>query len=224
MLFRHILRKIDTLLFFYCVGEVFRTVNLKKFFLAWVRFWVEVFSYCSFTETFAIVFRNWIDHKMVDCAFFCWNMPCFVVVISAWTAIYEKCSIVFFCRHQIFSIFSLYCILFCSLNEPVLFSHKILWNRLMSFCNTCNFTSYVCASSILAFPQVMIDFWRDFITCKSGNLQFLSEQFFLFHSLKDIFIVIELLAKLSLLVIFFHSKGQVIWKFRDNTFDRHFCH
>ena len=30
----------------------------------------------------------------------------------------------------------------------------------------CNFTSYVCASSLLAFPQVMTVFWRDCITCK----------------------------------------------------------
>ena len=30
----------------------------------------------------------------------------------------------------------------------------------------CNFTSYVCASSLLDFPQVLIDFWHDCITCK----------------------------------------------------------
>ena len=32
-----------------------------------------------------------------------------------------------------------------------------------------NFISYVRASSILVFPQVMIDFWYNCITCKSGN-------------------------------------------------------
>ena len=33
----------------------------------------------------------------------------------------------------------------------------------------CNFTSYVCESSLLAFPQVMIDFWHDWLPANPGN-------------------------------------------------------
>ena len=40
---------------------------------------------------------------------------------------------------------------------------KINWWALAMHCN---FTSYVCASSLLALPQVMIDFRQDCITCE----------------------------------------------------------
>ena len=33
----------------------------------------------------------------------------------------------------------------------------------------CNFIYYVCASSILTFPPVVIVFWHDCLTCKSRN-------------------------------------------------------
>ena len=69
-----------------------------------------------------------------------------------------------FWRHQIFSIVSSRGILVCSLKMLVLFSHRILYYRALAM--HCNFISYVCASSLLALPQVMIDFWQYCITCE----------------------------------------------------------
>ena len=49
-----------------------------SFFLLCFRFLIEVFSFCTFTETFAIGFQNWLDHKWIDFEFFQWNMAFFV--------------------------------------------------------------------------------------------------------------------------------------------------
>ena len=74
-------------------------------------------------------------------SFFCWNVPRFVVVISAWNKICKNCSIVFLIwRHEVFSMISLRGILVCSLNMPVFLQ---AWEM------HCSFTSYVWASSIL---------------------------------------------------------------------------
>ena len=107
-------------------------------------------------------FQNWFDHEWIDFGgFFCWNVPRFVVVISAWNKICKNCSIVFLIwRHEVFSMISLRGILVCSLNMPVFLQ---AWEM------HCSFTSYVWASSILVFPQVMVDFWHGCITCEIEN-------------------------------------------------------
>ena len=67
------------------------------------------------------------DHEWIDFWVFCLKMDSFVDFISVWTKICKNCSIVIlFWRHQFFSMFSLMCILVCSLEMLVLFSHRIL--------------------------------------------------------------------------------------------------
>ena len=36
--------------------------------------YIEVFSYCTLTETFAIGFQKWFDHEWIDFGVFCWKM------------------------------------------------------------------------------------------------------------------------------------------------------
>ena len=104
--------------------------------LLWVTFQVEVFSYCNLAETFENGFQNWFDNEWLQFGVFCWKMDSFVDFISVWTKICKNCSIVIlFWRHQIFSMFSLRGILVCSLEMLVLFSHRILYYRLISFRN-----------------------------------------------------------------------------------------
>ena len=62
----------------------------------------------------------------IDLRVFCWNIPCYVDFISAWTEICKNCwNVIFFQRQQIFSRVSLRGSLVCSLTVPVLFSHRI---------------------------------------------------------------------------------------------------
>ena len=42
----------------------------NEFFQLWFRFYIEVFSYCTLTETFAIGFQKWFEHEWIDFAFF----------------------------------------------------------------------------------------------------------------------------------------------------------
>ena len=51
------------LLFYFIVlmGAVASVIGMSFFQLCF-RFWIEVFSYCTFTETFAIEFQKWFDH------------------------------------------------------------------------------------------------------------------------------------------------------------------
>ena len=63
-------------------------------------------------------------------------MPRFIVVLSAWTEMWEICWIVFlFLKIEVFSINSSMGILDFSLNVPLLFSHRIFQYRQMSFFN-----------------------------------------------------------------------------------------
>ena len=97
-------------------------------------FRLKFFSYCTLTETFAIGFQKWFDHEWIDFGDFCWQMASSVDLLSVWIEVCKNCSIVvLFWRHQIFSMFSLRGILVCSLKMLVLFSHMILWYRLISF-------------------------------------------------------------------------------------------
>ena len=71
--------------------------------------------------------------------FFCWKMASFVIFISVAKSgieICKNCSIVILSwRHQIFSMFSLRGILVCFLKMLVIFSHRVLQYRLISFRN-----------------------------------------------------------------------------------------
>ena len=103
------------LLFYFTVltGIVDSVIGMCFFQLCF-RFWIEVFSYCSLTETFAIGFQKWFDHEWIDFKCFWWKMASFVDLISVWTEICKNCPIFFrFWRHQFFSIFSLRVILVC---------------------------------------------------------------------------------------------------------------
>ena len=55
------------LLFYFIVlmGTVASVIGMSFFQLCF-RFWIEVFSYCTFTETFAIGFQKWFDHEWID--------------------------------------------------------------------------------------------------------------------------------------------------------------
>ena len=58
------------------IGEYSCVVYKNGFFSSVGQvFWIEVFSYSSVTETFAIEFQNWFDHKCNDFGVFCWNVP-----------------------------------------------------------------------------------------------------------------------------------------------------
>ena len=82
------------------------------------RFYIEVFSYCTLTETFAIGFQKWFDHEWIDFGVFCWESASLVDFISVWTEICKRCSIVFlFWRHHFFSMFRLRGFLVCSLKK-----------------------------------------------------------------------------------------------------------
>ena len=112
--------------FFVLIGVVSWDIGMS-FFLFCFKFLIEVLSFCTFTQTFAIGFQNWFDHKWIDFEVFQWNMAFFVDFSSVWTDICKKCSNLFpFWRHQIFSIVSLRGILACSLRMVVLFSLWIL--------------------------------------------------------------------------------------------------
>ena len=111
------------------------TSDIRRSFFSNVSgFRLKFFSYCTLTETFAIGFQKWFDHERIDFGVFCWEMAFFVDFISVWTEVCKNCSIVvLFWRHQIFSMFCLWAVLVCSLKMLVLFSHMILWYRLISF-------------------------------------------------------------------------------------------
>ena len=126
--FRHKWRNVVTAFFLlHCIDGFSYRCYWNEFFQLCFMFEIEVFSYCTLTETFAIGFQKWFDHEWTDFGFFCWKMASFVDFISVWSEICKKCSIfVLFRRHQFFSMFSLRGILVCSLEKLVLFIHRIL--------------------------------------------------------------------------------------------------
>ena len=75
-----------------CFGNIVVLFVSFLFFHLCIKFWFELFWYCSVTETFAVRFHNWFDHEWVDFGVFCKNMPRFVDLISAWTKICKNCS------------------------------------------------------------------------------------------------------------------------------------
>ena len=95
--FRHKWRKLVTAsLFLHCIDWYSCLRYWNEFFQLWFRFYIEVFSYCTFTETFAIGFHKWFDHEWIDFGVFCWEMASLVDFISVWTEICKNCSSFFF--------------------------------------------------------------------------------------------------------------------------------
>ena len=56
--------------FFILVNIVASFIRMSFFSFCGSGFWIEVFSYCSVTETSAIRFQNWFDRKWKDFGFF----------------------------------------------------------------------------------------------------------------------------------------------------------
>ena len=118
---------LQLLFHFIVLMAIVASVSGKSFFQLCFRFWIEVFSYCTLTETFAIGFQKWFDHERIDFGVFCSKMASLVDFVSVWTEICKNCSFSFlFWQHQWFSIFRLRAILVCSLKMLVLFSRRIL--------------------------------------------------------------------------------------------------
>ena len=129
------------------------------------RFQIEVFSYCTFTETFAVGFQKWFDDEWIVFLVFWWQMASVADFRSVWTKICKECSIVIlFGRYQISSMFSLRGILVCSLKMLLLFSRRILYYRLVTFknANQLYFLSFVFSS--LFFLEIEVKsfdyFWK----------------------------------------------------------------
>ena len=107
---------LQLLFYFLVLIDIVVSVIGMSFLQLCFRFQIEVFSYCTLTETFAIGFQKWFDHECIDFGVFCWELASLVDFISVWTEICKRCSIVFlFWRHQFFSMFRLSVILVCSL-------------------------------------------------------------------------------------------------------------
>ena len=107
--------------FFVLMGKVSWDIGVS-FFLLCFRFLIEVFSFCTFTETFAIGFQNWFDNKWIDFEVFHCNMAFFVDFFSVWTEICNNYWNLFpFWRDRILSEVSLTEILVCSLKMLVVF-------------------------------------------------------------------------------------------------------
>ena len=87
---------------FVLMGVVASVIEMSLFQLCF-GFDIEVFSYCTLTETFAIGFQKCFDHEWIYSGVFCSKMASFVEFISVRTEIWKNCSIViFFWRHQFF--------------------------------------------------------------------------------------------------------------------------
>ena len=95
-LFRHKWRTLCTLLFLFIVlVSIVASLNAKTLFHPWVRFEIEVLSYCIFTEKFAIGFQNWFGHESIELESSCCSRPRLDVIISVSTKIYMNSSFVF---------------------------------------------------------------------------------------------------------------------------------
>ena len=83
------------LLFYFIVliGIVVSLIGMSFLQLCF-RFQVEVFSYCTLTETYAIGFQKRFDHEWIDFTVFCWKKASFVDLLSVWTKICKNCSII----------------------------------------------------------------------------------------------------------------------------------
>ena len=105
---------IQLLFYFIVLMDILVSVIGMSFFQLCFKFYIEVFSYCALTETFAFRFQKWLDHGWIEFGVLCWKMASSVDLLSVWIEICKKCSVVIlFWRHQVFSLFSLKRILIC---------------------------------------------------------------------------------------------------------------
>ena len=70
---------------------VLASVFKMSFSILCFRFQIEVFSYCTLTETFAIGFQKGFDHEGIDFDVFCSKMASFVDFITLRTEICKNC-------------------------------------------------------------------------------------------------------------------------------------
>ena len=125
---------LQLLFYFNSLMGIVASVVGMSFFSCVSGFRLMFFWYFTFTETFANRFQMWLDHEWIDFGVFYCEMASFVDFLSVWTKICRICSNVFlFWPHQTFSMFSLRGILVCFSTMLVLFSHRILQYRLISF-------------------------------------------------------------------------------------------
>ena len=61
---------IQLLFYFIMLVGIVVSVTGMSFFQVCSRFYIEVFSYCSLTETYAIGFPKWFDNEWIDFGFF----------------------------------------------------------------------------------------------------------------------------------------------------------
>ena len=71
---------VDFLFYFVLLVNIVALFVIKSFFICRSGFCVEVFSYCSVTETFAVRFQNWFDIHWVIFGLF--SRICFVLSTS----------------------------------------------------------------------------------------------------------------------------------------------
>ena len=97
----------------------------NQFFQLFFGFWIEGFSYCFKTETFAIGFQKWFGHEWIDYGFFLLENGFFrwPAICQDWN-LHELLICYSFLTTSFFSMFSLRGILVCSLKKLVLFSHR----------------------------------------------------------------------------------------------------
>ena len=126
MVIRHIGRKFDLIpIFFNALVNIVALFFEPSFSHHCFTLLFDVFSYCTSTESFAIVSKIDLTRRglILD---ICRNMRHFVVLMSAWTGIFKNCSFVFpFWRHEIFPIFGSIGVLACSLNVPPIISYWV---------------------------------------------------------------------------------------------------
>ena len=167
MLLKHNWRKLENLRFLNGFAEYSCLVKWIEFFHMWVKYQTENFSYCIFTETFAIGFQNWFDHEWIDFGVFFTQRASSCCLICMYN-VCKKCSFVFlFRRHRLFSIFSLSYFLLCSSNVPIIFrahncSIVLLFWRHHSFSIATLISFLVCSSNVPYLSAVgvfKIDWW-----------------------------------------------------------------
>ena len=150
MLLKHNWRKLENLRFLNGFAEYSCLVKWIEFFHMWVKYQTENFSYCIFTETFAIGFQNWFDHEWIDFGVFFTQRASSCCLICMYK-VCKKCSFVFlFRRHRLFSIISLSVFLLCSSNVPVIFEHN-LFLILIDELYQCNFSYSAMSLRLLAY-------------------------------------------------------------------------
>ena len=147
-----------------------------KIFMLCFRFQIEVFSYCTLTETFAIGFQKWFDHEWIDFGVFCSKMASFVDSISLRTEICINCSIVIlfddidFFRCLVWGYFGPF------LKMLALFSERILQYWLRAFRNAMQLYFLSFCVNQLFFREVVVKlfdyfwnqkrlFWKFYVIC-----------------------------------------------------------